>query len=146
MMRSLIFFVVGVVVFVGGLQQFLQRRSHADSTSTPAVSAPIQATATSLATPTSRSVRITVDGLNFTFAPASITVQPGTTVVWESRTASPHTITSVTPHLFDVPIRGRGRAQITFRRSGTYQYYCALHPYMLGVVYVRAAAPTVSSP
>jgi plastocyanin len=83
-----------------------------------------------------------VDGLNFTFSPASITVRPGTTVTWVSRTASPHTITSVTPKLFDVPIRGRATARITFHRPGTYQYFCALHPYMLGVVNVRPGRTT----
>lgn len=141
MTRSLIILAAGVVVFAVGLWQFFQLRSDPPHALTPVVArhAPSpgpRSTGITGAHGAKRVVHIVVEGLNFAFSPAAITVRAGTTVTWVSRTASPHTITSVTRKLFDVSIRGRGRAQIRFLRPGTYQYYCALHPYMLGVVHV----------
>jgi plastocyanin len=141
MTRSLLMLAAGIVIFAVGLWQFLHLRSDPTSAHTPTstgttpVPSPRASSTTADSAPR-RVVHIGVEGLNFAFLPASITVAPGTTVTWVSRTASPHTITSVTRKLFDVSIRGRGRAQIRFLRPGTYQYYCALHPYMLGVVHV----------
>lgn len=142
MTRSLVILAAGIVLFAAGLWQFLQLRSDPVRPRTPVLAgrAPSPSPSASPVTPgraRTRVVHIGVEGLNFAFLPASITVAPGTTVTWVSRTASPHTITSVTRKLFDVSIHGRGRARITFLRPGTYQYYCALHPYMLGVVHVR---------
>jgi plastocyanin len=136
MTRSVILFVAGIVIFGAGLVLFLRERVPVDSarsqsalaTSTPAPKA---------APPASRRVAIAVDGLNFTFAPSTVTVRRGTRVTWVNKTASPHTITSVTPRLFDFPIAGYAKVVLVFHRPGTYQYFCALHPYMLGVINVR---------
>lgn len=139
MTRSLLLLGAGIVIFAIGLWQLLQLRSDPASPPTPAAARHLPAptsTPTSSSDAPRRVVHIVVEGLNFAFSPAAITVRAGTTVTWVSRTASPHTITSVTRKLFDVSIRGRGRAQIRFLRPGSYQYYCALHPYMLGVVHV----------
>lgn len=140
MTRSLMILAAGIVVFAAGVWQFVQLRSDPQPALTPAArhgpSPAPRTTTIAGAGSAKRVVHIVVEGLNFAFSPAAITVRAGTTVTWVSRTASPHTITSVTRKLFDVSIRGRGRAQIQFLHPGTYQYYCALHPYMLGVVHV----------
>jgi plastocyanin len=142
MTRSLLMLAAGVAVFAVGLWRFLQLRSDPPPALTPAAARYVptstpRSTSITGGRSATRVVHIVVEGLNFAFSPASITVRAGTTVTWVSRTASPHTITSVTRKLFDVSIRGRGRAQIQFLHPGTYQYYCALHPYMLGVIHVR---------
>jgi plastocyanin len=143
MTKSLLILATGIIVFGVGLQQLFHLRSEAQAPPTrgPSAGVPSPSSRTGGRTrpaPQTRTVQIVVDGLNFAFSPASITVPRGSRVVWVSRTASPHTITSVTPHLFDASIRGRGRVALRFLRPGTYQYYCALHPYMLGVIHVRS--------
>jgi plastocyanin len=140
MIRSLVILVLGIIVFGVGLQQVLQVRSQAQGQTPPGTPQPSPSTSVRARTRTpapTRVVHIVVEGLNFGFSPPAITVPLGAHVIWASRTASPHTITSVSPHLFDVSIPGRGRVELTFIRPGTFQYYCALHPYMLGVIHVR---------
>lgn len=142
MTRSLLFLAAGVAVFAVGVQQFLRVRSDVHHSVAPGVPHRSPTKVRDMNTVKTKSshryaVQIAVDGLNFTFRPADITVARGSTITWVSRTASPHTVTSVTRKLFDVPVRGHGTAEITFHAPGTYQYFCALHPYMVGVVHVR---------
>jgi plastocyanin len=109
------------------------------------------------ATPTSQQT-VTVDmagtgpGGPFVFAPAEITVAPGTTVNWVTTSGS-HTTTHDTG-LWDT---GRRLAEgesfaFTFTRPGTYVYYCEPHRNagMVGVVRVttagKAMGPAVPAP
>lgn len=138
MTRSLIIFATGIVIFGAGLFLFLRARPQADSAGPPTSTIRTSAPATAgTGVPATRSVAITVDGLNFTFAPATVSVRKGTRVTWINRTASPHTITSVMPKLFDASVTGHGQVTVVFHHPGSYQYFCALHPYMLGVIDVR---------
>lgn len=47
-----------------------------------------------------------------------------------------HTVTSTTPGIFDSPIGAGQSISITFTIPGTYNYYCVIHPEMLGTVIV----------
>ena len=141
MTRSVLIFVAGIITFGVAVQQFihLQASSRSRSLTARAASPPVSRhTPTPVPKPSDHVVAITVDGLNFTFAPSTVSARPGDTITWVSKTASPHTITSVQPKLFDVSIAGHGTARLVFHGPGTYQYYCALHPYMLGVIRIRS--------
>lgn len=92
---------------------------------------------------------------NFTFMPATLTVQTGTTVTWTQRDTAPHTVTSGAPEdadagaIFDSPELAPGETySFTFREPGTYPYFCIVHPRMRGVVEVSSAAgaPTTAQP
>lgn len=142
MIRAGLILVAGIVIFGVGVQQFLSLQARSQATPPP-TRAPIRPTPqhkpkhTPTPTPRDHLVAVTVDGLNFTFAPATVTAKVGDSITWVSKTASPHTATSVQPKLFDVSIPGHGAARLVFHRPGTYQYFCALHPYMLGVIQIR---------
>jgi plastocyanin len=88
------------------------------------------------------------------FAPKTITVQQGDTVVWNDAGANPHTVTA-DGGAFDSS--GGGSATLsngqtfsnTFNASGTYAYHCKIHGAaggvgMSGVVIVQAASTPTS--
>jgi len=77
---------------------------------------------------------------NFTFGPASLTVKAGTTVTWTNKDDIPHGIAS-SNNAFT-----RSKAldtddsySFTFTTPGTYQYFCYVHPHMVGAIVVQAA-------
>lgn len=79
---------------------------------------------------------------DFKFAPEAISVAVGTTITWTNDDNAPHTATSgasPTPDgLFDTGIVTKGHSKaVKLSKRGTFEYYCALHPFMHGTVTVR---------
>jgi plastocyanin len=74
-------------------------------------------------------------------SPANLAV--GTTVTWTNNDATLHTATSGTPDSgpsgeFDSSYLTKGKTfQHTFDKAGTFDYYCTLHPFMIGQVVVK---------
>ncbi len=73
---------------------------------------------------------------NFTFAPAEIAVAPGTTVTWTNHDDIPHTVTSSDGAFKSRALDTDESFSFTFARSGSHQYFCSLHPHMVGAVTV----------
>ena len=76
---------------------------------------------------------------NFSFTPATLTVKAGTTVTWTNKDDIPHGIAS-SNNAFK-----KSRAldtddgySFTFTTPGTYQYFCYLHPHMVGSIVVES--------
>ena len=93
-------------------------------------------------TPTTASVNIA----NRAFAPASISVITGATVVWSNNDKDPHTV-SQTGGGFNSGTFGTGASyRRTFPTAGTFQYFCEIHPSMLGVVAVSAPTSDGTTP
>lgn len=102
--------------------------------STAALS-PVMAANAVVATPAKP---IAVDIRDFTFAPKTLTVSAGTRVVWTNRDEEPHVVVSA-GHQFS-PSRALDTSDsyaVTFDHAGTYTYYCAMHPMMVGTVIVK---------
>ena len=83
---------------------------------------------------------------NNCFSPNPLTVAPGTTVTWTNGDTVSHTITSgkVSDNdagsLFDSGLVKPGKTfQFTFANAGTFDYFCTVHPWMVGQVVVGAA-------
>jgi plastocyanin len=75
---------------------------------------------------------------NFLFAPAAITVPEGATVTWTNDDVEQHTVTAK-DRAFDSDIIANDKSfSFTFRKAGTYQYSCLIHPNMVGNVVVVA--------
>jgi plastocyanin len=86
-----------------------------------------------------RSAGPTVHIKDFGYHPATLTVAPGTTVRFVNDDGEAHTVTAADAS-FDSTGLDTGDAWArTFSKPGTYAYFCALHPYMKGVIVVRAA-------
>jgi len=79
----------------------------------------------------------------FAFTPREITVAPGSTVTWTNKDETPHTL-SASDHAFvSKALDTDDHYEHTFVNEGDYSYFCTLHPFMTGVVHVRAGAPAV---
>ena len=82
------------------------------------------------------------DGQIF-YDPEVINISTGTTVVWDNVDNTMHTATSGNPTegsdgVFDSDILSAGDTyEFTFADAGSYDYYCILHPWMIGTVNVE---------
>ena len=78
--------------------------------------------------------QVTID--NFAFAPATLTVQAGSTVTWTNSDEEPHTV-AASDGSFRSPGMGTGATfSHTFSTAGTFDYVCSIHPMMHGTVVV----------
>src|SRR5262249_15872752 len=80
-------------------------------------------------------VEITID--NFTFTPATITIEPGTTVTWVNRDDIPHTVVAKSPQLKSQALDTDDSFAHQFQEVGVIDYFCSLHPHMTGKVIVH---------
>ena len=73
------------------------------------------------------------------FEPATFEIKAGETVIWRNNGAgTPHTVSARGEGGPQSGTLGSGQAfSHTFDESGTYEYYCALHPGMTGTVIVQ---------
>lgn len=97
--------------------------------------------ASSLSEPAPMAVQIINEGTTpdaATFKPDAVTVQPRTTVVWTNTDSSAHTVTSREPAgVFDSGVMGPDEEfEFTFETTGRFEYYCKIHPAMVGNVVV----------
>ena len=77
---------------------------------------------------------------DFSFSPATVTVEAGDTVTWHNAGPSPHSATA-DDGSFDTGILSKGESgSHTFTRAGTFTYYCGPHPSMKGTIRVVAAS------
>jgi plastocyanin len=73
---------------------------------------------------------------NFTFEPAQLTVKVGTTVTWTNRDDIPHTVVSA-GKFRSKALDTDDKYSFTFKSVGYYNYFCSLHPHMVGMIRVE---------
>ena len=79
---------------------------------------------------------VTIAGMQF--QPATIRVKAGEEVTWKNNAAMPHTVTGREDgKLSSARLNQGSMFSHTFEQPGTYTYYCALHPSMIGTVIVE---------
>ncbi|HJM25290.1 MAG TPA: plastocyanin/azurin family copper-binding protein [Nitrosopumilus sp.] len=77
------------------------------------------------------------------FTPASISINAGDTVEWANVDTAAHTVTGGSPAdgpsgVFDSSLlMGSGNYSFTFDDAGSYDYFCMVHPWMVGSVSVN---------
>jgi len=80
---------------------------------------------------------------NSCFIPSSLTINVGDTVSWSNDDTAAHTVTSGQPAAgpdgnFDSSLLMVGKTfETTFDNSGSYDYFCMVHPWMVGNVQVN---------
>ena len=80
---------------------------------------------------------------NECWLPAEISVGVGDTVIWSNTDTAAHTVTSGSPTdgpdgIFDSSLFIAGATfEVTFDDSGSYDYFCMVHPWMQGNVQVN---------
>lgn len=84
---------------------------------------------------------------NFTFGPAKLTVKAGTTITWTNKDDIPHGIASADNAFTRSKALDTDDAfSFTFTTPGTYQYFCYIHPHMVGTIVVEAATGDNATP
>jgi plastocyanin len=79
-----------------------------------------------------------VDIKDFAFAPKTLTVTAGTRVVWTNRDEEPHVVVSAGNQFATSKALDTSDSYgVTFDHAGTYTYYCAIHPMMVGTIIVK---------
>jgi plastocyanin len=78
---------------------------------------------------------ITID--NFTFTPKELTVAVGTTVKWVNHDDIPHTVVEKKTTFRSKALDTDDSYSFTFTSAGTFDYFCGLHPHMVGKVIVN---------
>ena len=74
---------------------------------------------------------------NFSFGPATLTVPAGTTVTWTNRDDIPHTVVSTDGVFKSKVLDTDDKFSYTFSKTGTYPYFCSIHPKMTGKIIVQ---------
>jgi plastocyanin len=67
------------------------------------------------------------------YAPAQVSVHVGDTIEWTNDDIVAHTATARNG-AWDVMIEPKGKGSITLKAPGTIEYYCRLHPNMVGSI------------
>ena len=79
----------------------------------------------------------TIEIRRYAFAAGEVTIAPGTTVEWVNADEAPHNIVSAEGLFASKGLDTGDRFDFAFEREGDYKYFCALHPFMTGIVHVR---------
>jgi plastocyanin len=88
------------------------------------------------ADPVERGAKVSI--INFEFTPAETTVAPGESVTWTNDDGAPHGLKFQDGAKGTDLLLPSATFSRRFDRAGTYDYTCAVHPYMTGRVIVRA--------
>ena len=75
---------------------------------------------------------------DFAFNPQTITVKSGQKITWINRDEEPHTVVSVEKQFKKSSALDTDQEfTITAGASGTYTYFCSVHPKMTGTIVVK---------
>jgi amicyanin len=78
---------------------------------------------------------VTID--NFTFTPPELTIAAGTTVKWVNHDDIPHTVVDKGRSFRSKALDTNDSYSFTFTTAGTFDYFCSLHPHMVGKIIVK---------
>lgn len=76
-----------------------------------------------------------VSVVNFSFDPAILNINKGDTVVWTNEDSASHQIAGA--GIDGTVIKKGQNYPFVFNDSGTFDYYCKIHPSMKGIVIVK---------
>ncbi len=71
------------------------------------------------------------------FVPDTVTVAPGSTVIWTNLESFPHTVTADDESFTSPALQTGGTYTHTFSVADTVPYHCSIHPSMKAVVLIR---------
>jgi plastocyanin len=78
---------------------------------------------------------VTID--NFTFGPKELTIDVGTTVKFVNHDDIPHTVVEKKLSFRSKELDTDDSYSYTFAAAGSFDYFCSLHPLMVGKIIVK---------
>ena len=127
--RSFLLALPMVVVFASCSGASASYSGSSPSTRVAPVQAPARPAATAVATD-AVSIR------NFAFSPSVVTVPVGTTVTWTNADVEQHTVTARDRSFNSDAVASDKSFAFTFDKAGSFDYFCQIHPQMVGLVVV----------
>jgi plastocyanin len=82
---------------------------------------------------------VKVDIKEFMFGPKDLTIAAGTKVTWVNDDQIPHTVVETNKVFRSGALDTNDSFSYVFNTPGTYEYFCALHPKMIGKIIVSSA-------
>jgi plastocyanin len=82
---------------------------------------------------------------NFNFTPPTLVVAPGATVTWTNADDSPHTVREKDGKFKSAALDTDDTFSQTFSAPGEYEYFCSIHPRMVGKIVVKPEGKTSSN-
>jgi len=80
---------------------------------------------------------VSVDMVNISFKPKTVSVEPGDDVTWTNKDTAQHNAVGQGSADFDTGLLKKGEtASVPFNDTGTFEYICTVHPIMKGTVKV----------
>jgi plastocyanin len=76
---------------------------------------------------------------NFNFTPLTLVIVPGTTVTWTNADDTPHTVREKDGKFKSAALDTDDTFSETFTAAGEYEYFCSIHPRMVGKIVVKPA-------
>ena len=76
---------------------------------------------------------------NFNFTPLTLVIAPGTTVTWTNADDTPHTVREKDGKFKSAALDTDDTFSQTFTAPGEYEYFCSIHPRMVGKIVVKPA-------
>jgi plastocyanin len=86
---------------------------------------------------------VTID--NFNFTPPTLVVAPGTTVTWTNGDDTPHSVREKDGKFKSAALDTDESFSQTFTAPGEYEYFCSIHPRMVGKIVVKPGGKTSSN-
>jgi len=74
---------------------------------------------------------------NLAFKPSSLTIENGTTVTWINNDGVDHTVVEGNELFSSGTLTNGQNFSYTFTTTGTYNYFCSIHPDMRGNIIVQ---------
>jgi plastocyanin len=129
--------IIVLIIIAAGVYFLIYRNTGAPSnsatTNTPPTGAP--ATQGSKSTPAVQVKTVNVAIMNFSFSPATLTINKGDTVVWVNQDSVFHHILGTG---FESGNLDKGQSfNFIFKTAGTFNYHCTIHPFMKGTIVVK---------
>jgi plastocyanin len=100
---------------------------------------------TPLAASPARAAEHAVQIADSAFAPGTLTITAGDSVIWTNADDRPHTVTSVDGAFDSGNVDEGASFSFTFTEPGTYTYRCEYHPDMQATIVVEPAAAQASA-
>jgi len=85
--------------------------------------------------PAAARVAVTIE--NYAFQPDPVTVVTGTTVTWTNHDEVAHSVVSHDKVFSSPELEANQSFEYTFKKAGTFAYFCSIHPEMKGKVIVK---------
>jgi plastocyanin len=132
---------IAIGITVGVYEEYQHKKLFSQNENNPYLACPDCNNAVSIAVGSGSSASANCVSTENCYSPSPLTISSGTMVIWTNRDTVSHTVTSGKANddnagsLFDSGlIKSGDQFEFTFRHSGTYDYFCSVHPWMTGQV------------